>query len=282
MFIIKSPKKLQKKIISLKHKGKKVGFVPTMGSLHKGHLSLVKKARKECDIVVVSIFINPAQFGPHEDLDKYPRNIKKDRELLKCEKVDFLFLPAKEEMYVKEHSLFVVEEKISKVLCGNFREGHFRGVLTVCAKLFNIVQPDRSYFGLKDLQQGYLIKKMVKELNMPVNVVLLPIVREKSGLAMSSRNVYLSDKDRMRSLSLKSSLNHIIFLVKQGVKDVSILQKEGIKNLRKGVDKIDYLEIISLPDIAFPKKLKKRMRIAVLVAAYIGKTRLIDNIVFKV
>lgn len=281
MFTIKSPKTLPPKLLSLKNKGKKIGFVPTMGYLHDGHISLVRKARKECDVVVVSMFVNPTQFGPNEDFKKYPRDTKKDKIILLKEKVDYLFLPSKETMYRKKHSVYVEEHRMTKILCGKFRPGHFRGVLTIVAKLFQIVQPSRAYFGQKDLQQAYLISKMVDDLNMPVQIIICPIIREESGLAMSSRNTYLSESEKHRALSIRKGLDQVITLVKKGRKDITLLKKEGSKTVKKGCDNLQYFEIIELPNFTMPRRIEKGKRYAVLCAAFVSQTRLIDNRIFK-
>jgi pantoate--beta-alanine ligase len=281
MFTTKSPRSLQKLIFSLKAKRKKIGFVPTMGFLHEGHLSLIRRARRECDYVVVSIFVNPAQFGPREDLEKYPRNIKKDKDLLTKEKVDILFMPSSDSMYKAGHSVFVDEGRMSKILCGKFRPNHFRGVLTVVAKLFQIVQPDRAYFGQKDLQQAYLIMKMVEELDFPVKIVVCPIKRERSGLAMSSRNTYLNSRERSKALILKRSLDRIVYLISEGKRETVELKRAGRLILKCGARKIDYIQIVELPAFTFPKKIVRGKTYAVLCAAYVGRARLIDNRIFK-
>ena len=281
MFIIKSPKAFQKRIHSLKAGGKTIAFVPTMGYLHEGHLSLVRRARKECDIVVASIFVNPSQFGPQEDLDKYPRDIRRDARLLKKEKVDYLFLPSIGSIYRKEHSIKISEGRMSNILCGKSRPGHFQGVLTIVAKLFNIISPHKAFFGQKDLQQAYLIQKMAAELDFPVKIMICPIIRERSGLAMSSRNTYLSEKNRKQALSLKASLDCIVDGFRSGIRNTRELKKEASKVLKKGSRRIDYLEIVELPDFSFPDKIEKRKKYAALCAAYIGRTRLIDNRLIK-
>ncbi len=281
MFTIKKPALMQKKIALLKAKGKKIGFVPTMGYLHEGHLSLVRKARKENDIVVVSIFVNPKQFGPKEDFKKYPRDEKRDKKLLKKEGADFLFMPDNKDIYDAGHSVYVIEEKYSNILCGKFREGHFKGVLTIVLKLFNIVNPDTAYFGQKDFQQAFLIKKMVKDLNIPVKISVCPIVREKSGLAMSSRNTYLNEEEYEKALSLNKSLDMVIKEAKKGEKRVNILKRKGANYLKKHIDKLDYFEIVEEENLNFPKKLFKGKKYVVLCAGYVGKARLIDNKIFK-
>lgn len=259
MILISNVNKLQKLIRGLKKKGKTVSFVPTMGALHKGHISLVKAARKKADIVVVSIFVNPAQFGPKEDLKKYPRPFGNDKKLLKENNVDILFYPDVDAMYPEGYSTYVNEEQLSKTMCGVFRPGHFRGVATVVLKLFNIVQPDLALFGQKDYQQALIIKKMVKDLNLPVEVKLMPIAREPDGLAVSSRNRYLSEKERGNALIIYKTLK----------------KKKIVKKL-KGV-KLDYFAAVDRNTLAPVKKIKKGTLLA--IAGWVGKTRLIDNIV---
>lgn len=281
MFIIKNPELIRKKILSLKLKGNKIGLVPTMGCLHEGHLSLIAKASKECDVVVVSIFVNPAQFSPKEDFNRYPRDIKRDISLLKRTKADFVFVPDVSDIYGADHSVYVTEDRLSLILCGHFRPGHFRGVLTVVAKLFNILLPDRAYFGQKDLQQAYLIIKMAKELNYPVKVIVCPIIREKDRLAMSSRNIYLSKEEREKSLAISRSIDAIMDSARKGSKDIRKLKEQGLKILRKSALRIEYLEVVELPDFCFKKNIQAGRAYAVLCAAYAGKTRLIDNGVFR-
>jgi len=281
MFTIKSPDILRKKLKKLKQSGKKIGFVPTMGFLHEGHLSLIRKAKKENDIVVVSIFVNPTQFGPNEDYGSYPRNIRRDKMLLKKEKVDFVFIPSKDDMYSKEHSVYVVDDIYSNILCGKFRKGHFRGVLTIVLKLFNIVMPDAAYFGQKDFQQAFLIKKMVLDLNLDVKIRVCPIVREKDGLAMSSRNIYLNNSERERALGIYKTLKLVVNNAKKGMLSVKKLKNFGKRNLKKYVDKIDYLEIVKKNNLEFVDKLNKKVKYVVLCAAYVGKARLIDNLIFR-
>ncbi|MDO8735135.1 MAG: pantoate--beta-alanine ligase, partial [Elusimicrobiota bacterium] len=202
MRIFLNPQKIQKFIKKIKQQNKSIGFIPTMGALHQGHISLIRRARKENDIVAVSIFVNPSQFAPHEDLKKYPRPFEKDINICKSEGVDVIFAPMLKEMYPENYLAYITVEKLSDIMCGKFRPGHFRGVATIVAKLFNIVQPDRAYFGLKDFQQSVIVKKMVTDLNFPVKIITCPIVREKDGLALSSRNVYLSYEERKKALVL--------------------------------------------------------------------------------
>ncbi|WP_457569247.1 pantoate--beta-alanine ligase [Desulfurobacterium sp.] len=262
---------------AFKRAGKTIGFVPTMGYLHEGHLSLVKRARKENDIVVMSIFVNPTQFGPNEDFEKYPRDEERDSKLAEKEGVDILFLPSVEELYPKPYRTYVEVEEITDVLCGAKRPGHFRGVTTIVTKLFNIVKPDRAYFGKKDFQQYKVIKQMVKDLNMDVTVVGCPIVREKDGLAMSSRNVYLSPDERKSALSLYNSLKLAKELIEKGEKRASVIKKEmeGFILSHPNVKKIDYIEIVDQDSFKEVELVKEGDLIA--LAVFVGDTRLIDN-----
>jgi len=271
---------LQKEILRLKQEGKRIGFVPTMGYLHEGHLSLMKKARKENDIVVISIFVNPTQFGPHEDYKRYPRDLKRDLRLAREEGVDIVFFPSVEEMYPIKYRTYVEVEELSRVLCGKSRPGHFRGVTTVCAKLFNIVMPDVAYFGHKDAQQAIIIKQMVRDLNFPLKIKVLPIVREKDGLAMSSRNVYLSPQERKEATVLYQSLNLAKQMLKRGVKDANKIKRK-LKTVisQKKKAKIDYIEIVDLEDLRPVNKIDKPVLLA--LAVWFGKARLIDNTILK-
>ena len=267
-------------LVALKAKraGKSVGLVPTMGALHEGHCSLIRRARRENGVVIVSVFVNPTQFGPNEDYVRYPRPVEKDAAACRREKVDYLFMPAPEEMYPKGYLTYVAVEKMSSVLCGQFRPVHFRGVTTVVSKLFNIAQPDRAYFGMKDYQQLAIIKRMVADLNFPLTVVPCPIVRESSGLALSSRNTYLSPAENERSLILSRSL--------QQTRD--LVQCKKVKNSEKIVEnittqlscipdaKIDYVAVLD-PETLEPVT-RLRLPVVVAVAVWIGRTRLIDNI----
>lgn len=272
---------LQKDILKLKRKNKSIGFVPTMGALHEGHLSLVHRARKENDILVVSIFVNPKQFGPNEDYLRYPRPFERDRKLCEKEKVDILFAPSVKEMYPDGYLSYVTVEKLSDKLCGKYRPGHFRGVATVVTKLFNIVQPDRAYFGEKDFQQLQIIKKMVKDLNLPIEIVSCPTVRERNGLALSSRNLYLNPEERIRALSLNQALKKAKDLItKQKVRDTEkIIQEMKKIILPARPSKIDYIEIVHPETFEPLKQAKPPLLIA--LAVWFGKTRLIDNLLLE-
>ena len=281
MEIIKSPIIMQQKIRELK-KDKKIGFVPTMGALHDGHLTLVRKSKEENDITVVSIFVNPKQFGPNEDFASYPRTFESDKEKLEKEGVDFLFYPDVNDMYPEDYSTSVeVTSDITKKLCGRKRPGHFKGVTTVVAKLFNIVLPDNAYFGLKDYQQYVIIKRMVKDLNFSINIVGVPIVRESDGLAMSSRNKYLSPDERKDAVLIYTSLLEAKKLIENGIKSAYIIKKE-IENILGGsrFSKIDYVEIVDPETLKSVDNISKTVLIA--IACYFGKARLIDNMLIEV
>ena len=277
MRVVRSVKEMQAISRSYFRTGKEVGFVPTMGYLHEGHLSLVRKAREENDVVVVSVFVNPTQFGPNEDYERYPRDEERDRKLLEAEGVDYLFLPSVEEMYPEGYSTYVEVEGLTEGLCGAKRPGHFRGVATVVTKLLNIVQPTRAYFGEKDYQQLQVIKRLVKDLNIPVEIVGCPIVREKDGLAMSSRNTYLSPEERESALSLYRGLKIAEELFRKGEKDPEVI-KEKVKKFilsHPHVKGVDYVEIVDPESLKPVKEVKEGDVIA--LAVFVGNTRLIDN-----
>lgn len=278
---IEKIEKMQAESREAKIEGKTVGLVPTMGYLHEGHLSLVRAAKKECDVVVVSIFVNPTQFGPGEDFEKYPRDIKRDMKLLEEEGVDIVFNPLEEEMYPEGFSTFVeVTGPVTESLCGRSRPGHFRGVTTVVSKLFDIVEPTRSYFGRKDAQQASVIKRMVQDLDMPVEVRVMPIIREEDGLAMSSRNTYLSDEERKQALSIYDALKRVEELIEGGEISSSVI-KEEVKNILRAEEdiKIDYIEVVDADSMEEVDEVKNNTLIA--IAAIVGKTRLIDNVLIE-
>src|SRR5215510_5299483 len=257
--------------------GKRVGLVPTMGALHEGHLSLVRTARAQSDVVVVSIFVNPTQFGPKEDFSKYPRTLDKDLDLLRAEKVDYVFNPTVEEIYPPGSSTWVTVEGLSEKLDGRSRPGHFRGVTTVVSKLFNIVQPDLAFFGQKDAAQAAIIRKMVLELDSDVRIVVCPIVREKDGLAMSSCNIYLNPEQRKQATALYRSLTRVQTLADQGEPNSFKLIAAGKQVIAEepGV-RLDYFEIVSWETLDPVPDISKGALVA--VAAYVGETRLIDNL----
>lgn len=264
----------------LRARGKTIGLVPTMGALHKGHLSLVRAARSACDAVVASIFVNPAQFGPNEDFAKYPRTFDADCAALEHEGVDLIFAPSVEEMYPPGASTFIDVEGVSDRLDGASRPGHFRGVATVVAKLFHIIGPDKAYFGQKDAAQVAVLKKMVRDLNFPVELVVGPIVREPDGLAMSSRNLYLSPEERRQALVLSRALREIERLTASGVANASGLIAAARAVLASEPQvRVDYCRIVD-PDTL--EDLPKIHGVALAaVAAFIGTTRLIDNVVLR-
>jgi pantoate--beta-alanine ligase len=258
--------------------GQSVGLVPTMGALHEGHLALVRAAKAQCDLVVASIFVNPLQFAPNEDLAKYPRNFERDCELLQQEGVDFVFAPSVEEMYPKGAVTYVAVEGLSGRLCGRSRPGHFRGVTTVVSKLFNIVEPDRAFFGQKDAAQVTIIRRMVRDLNIPVQIVVCPIVREADGLAMSSRNAYLNAEQRKSALVLYRSLMAVQEGFDHGERKVDKLIEAGKRVFAAAPNvRLDYLEIVDTETLEPVNDLSRGGLVA--VAALLGGTRLIDNIV---
>ncbi len=263
----------------------KIGLVPTMGALHSGHASLIKKAKSMCDRVVVSVFVNPVQFGPNEDYDKYPRTIEKDKHLCDELGADIVFAPSAKEMYGENVKLsntdltFVCPPyNYIDCMCGKSRPGHFDGVATVVTKLFNIVQPDFAFFGQKDAQQLFIIKKMVKDLNMNLEIIPCPIVRETDGLALSSRNSYLSLDERKSALSISKALFEIEKLYKNGVTDTSILFDSAIAHLDKKIE-LEYLEFRNFDTFQKVDEISKNTLTA--IAVKIGKTRLIDNIILR-
>lgn len=254
-----------------------IGFVPTMGALHNGHLSLIKAAKRECEIVIVSIYVNPTQFGPKEDLSKYPRTMKND--LMQCENlgVDIVFAPSDKEMYPKDYRTYVNVEDMTKPLCGKSRPGHFRGVTTIVAKLFNIVKPKIAYFGQKDYQQSLVIKKMVEDLNIDIAIKVLPIIRENDDLAMSSRNAYLNKEERKAALILNKTLKLAEKMIEKE-KNTEKIKRILVENIKKEkLAKIDYLEILDKNNLMPIKTIKKDSTV-IAMAVFIGKTRLIDNI----
>jgi pantoate--beta-alanine ligase len=258
--------------------GKSLGLVPTMGALHEGHLSLVRVAKAQCDVVVVSIFVNPTQFGPNEDFSKYPRTFERDRELLEKEGVDLLFAPSVDEMYPAGVVTYVTVQGMSEKLCGKSRPGHFRGVTTVVAKLFHLVEPDVAFFGQKDAAQAAIIRRMVRDLNFPVEIIVGPIVREPDGLAMSSRNAYLDSQQRKAALALHRALVRVQRRFDQGETSAAELVAVGTQEFTEESSvRLDYLEIVD------PETLDPLMNASdgalVAVAAFVGTTRLIDNIV---
>lgn len=266
------------------HRGDKViGLVPTMGYLHEGHLSLISRSNKTADVTVVSVFVNPAQFGPSEDFGKYPRNIRRDIKLLKNAGVDFVFIPEAGEIYPGEFQTYVNVEKVTKILEGKSRPTHFRGVTTIVSMLFNIVNPDYAYFGQKDAQQAFIIRQMTRDLKFNTKIVVNPIVREKDGLALSSRNIYLAENERRDALIINQSLVYANRMIAKNELDVSKILA-GMKRMidRVKSSELDYVSIVDALSFSPVKKLTGGRKYYILVACRIGKTRLIDNILVKV
>ena len=259
-----------------------IGFVPTMGALHEGHLSLVRRAKEENDITVVSIFVNPLQFGPSEDLGKYPGDTEGDADRLRKAEVDILFMPDKSLMYPEGFSTYVEAGKISEKLCGAFRPGHFRGVTTVVAKLFNIVKPTRAYIGQKDFQQAVIINRMVKDLNMDVDVIVCPTIREHDGLAMSSRNLYLNAEERKAATAINKCLVKTTELIKSGIIDKGSIKRFMEEKLSEEplITEIQYASLYDPETLDELDRVEKEALLA--VAIKIGGTRLIDNMLVKV
>jgi pantoate--beta-alanine ligase len=278
MQIITAISEMQSLAGSLRREGKTIGIVPTMGYLHEGHLSLMRRARRESDVLVVSIFVNPTQFGPHDDLDRYPRDEAGDRAKCEAAGVDVLFMPTAAGMYPEKPSVFVKVEGISDILEGASRPGHYRGVATVVAKFFSIVKPHKAFFGQKDYQQCAIIRRMVNGLNMDVDVVVLPTVREPDGLAMSSRNSYLSADERHKAVAIYRALSNAEQLAKAGAREPEKLKNKMLAVLREdpGIV-IDYAEVVDHETLEPVSSVKEAM--VLLVAVRIGRTRLIDNIV---
>lgn len=277
MEVIHSICEMQQRAQALRAEGRCIGFVPTMGYLHEGHLSLVRLARVHSDVVVVSIFVNPTQFGPHEDFERYPRDFARDEALCTRENVAVIFYPEVAEMYTSDASTWVIEEKLSQGLCGAARPGHFRGVCTVVAKLFNIVQPHVAVFGEKDGQQLRVIERMVRDLNFPIRIIRGPTVREPDGLAMSSRNAYLSPDERRQAAVIPRALEKARLLVRDaGVRDVATLKRAIQNAIEHAPDaRIEYIEIVDDLTLEPVKSVERPCLVA--VAVFVGKTRLIDN-----
>lgn len=281
---------------------KKIGLVPTMGALHEGHLTLIREAKRHNDVVVVTIFVNPTQFGPNEDLDRYPRTLESDAEMCKKEGVDFIFAPSANEMYPGKHHLSISIDALDDHLCGASRRGHFNGVLQVVNKLFQIVQPHQAYFGQKDIQQFVLIQTMVNEFNIPVVLNAVPTVRESDGLALSSRNRYLSDENRAIAPELHKSICGVAQVLTRGIGSAAGEGLEfnstderyvtALQSLRNEIEsqkerltafgfKIDYLEVVDFKSLQPVDSNLEHQRYIVAIAAWIGNTRLIDNIIVE-
>ncbi len=274
--LVKTISGVRKAVQQVKKEGGKVGFVPTMGYLHEGHLSLMRQARKETDFVVISIFVNPLQFGPKEDLNRYPRDINRDKRLANEVGVDLIFYPDENEMYPQPFRTFVEVKELDEYLCGRSRPGHFRGVCTVVAKLFNIVQPDIAYFGQKDIQQARIIQQMVKDLNFPIKIKVMPIIREEDGVAKSSRNVYLSQSQRESACILHKALCYGREKIKDNIRPTNVIKKMKEMITKEG-GKIDYVELVDWANLRPVNKVEKGKKYILAVAAWFGKARLIDN-----
>ncbi|MCL6590327.1 MAG: pantoate--beta-alanine ligase [Firmicutes bacterium] len=268
-------------IKTARKQGKIIGFVPTMGYLHEGHLSLARRAKQENDLVVVSIFVNPIQFGPKEDFQSYPRDLKRDQELLETAGVEVVFAPEQEEIFPSDFQTFVEVTNVSQGLCGRSRPGHFKGVATIVAKLFNIVEPDRAYFGEKDAQQLRVIRQMAADLNFNIEIAGCPIVRESDGLAMSSRNVYLNPDERQAALVLYRALQTAGKRINEGVRDAGLLVGEMVSMIQaEPLAEVDYVEIVDSKTLKHLQTITGEVLVA--LAVRIGKTRLIDNMLFRV
>ncbi len=279
MKTIEYTKEMQDYAEGLRRQGKKLSFVPTMGYFHEGHLQLMREAKKLADCLIVSIYVNPTQFGPKEDLSKYPRDFARDAKMAKDVGADIIFYPGNEEMYPEGYQTYVTVEEVTKNLCGLSRPGHFRGVTTICAKLFNIVKPHVAVFGKKDYQQYVTIKRMVADLNMDLEVVGLPTVREADGLAMSSRNVYLKDKERQSALTLIAALKYAQKLYDEGERETAVIIGEAEKIIKGApYTQIDYVKICNAQTLQDVPKINSQAIIA--LAVKVAQTRLIDNHVF--
>lgn len=281
MEIIVTASEMQKKAERLRLEGNAIGLVPTMGYLHDGHLSLIREAKKHSDVVVVSVFVNPTQFGPGEDFKDYPRDFDRDVKLAESAGCDIIFHPDVQEIYPENHKTFVEVEQITKVLCGASRPTHFRGVTTIVTKLFNIAKPHIAVFGQKDAQQVIVIKRMAEDLNFDLNIIIAPIMRESDGLAMSSRNIYLTPEHRKQAVVLYQSLMHAKKLIEQGERHADHVKEEIRSMIGQMPDaEIDYIEIVDTTNLNPLQHLQGEVLIA--LAVKIGKPRLIDNVIVRV
>ena len=281
MRIVKTVKHLRQILNDLRRKGQKIGFVPTMGYFHEGHLSLMRRAKKECDICVVSIYVNPKQFAPQEDLNRYPRDIKRDAAEAQKENVDILFIPSDNVIYPNRYLTYIDVEKISNTLCGKSRPGHFKGVATVVAKLLNIVQPDVMYLGQKDAQQVAVLSRMAADLNFPVCIRVVPIAREKDGLAMSSRNVFLTSQERSQAPVLYKALTDAVMRIQAGERlacRITGIIHKMITQRSNG--KVQYVACVDADTLEPLKIFKGKVLIA--LGVFFGKTRLIDNVIVPI
>lgn len=275
MEIVSTIAEVRRSVAAARQEGKRIGLVPTMGALHAGHGSLIERAVQDCGFVIVTIFVNPTQFGPNEDLDKYPRTFQQDKAYCSQLGVDLIFAPTPEEMYPRQQQTWVDVEKLTDCLCGAHRPGHFRGVTTVCTKFFNIITPDIAYFGQKDAQQAIVIRRMVADLNMPLEICVCPIVREPDGVALSSRNRYLSPDERRRAVCLSQALRQCRHDVAKGCRDAQVLMDHMREIIEKSGGCIDYISIVDPETLEQVSILGPHSLVA--LAVFIGATRLIDN-----
>ena len=276
MRILKTIQEMKEVSAELKSRGQSIGLVPTMGALHKGHLSLVRSSLNQADCTVVSIFVNPTQFGPGEDFKRYPRDLKRDLEILEKEEVDFVFVPEADEMYPDGYKTYVEVHELQDKLCGHSRPGHFRGVCTAVLKLFHIIKPDISFFGQKDAQQAIILKRVIKDLDIDGKIEVLPIVRNEGGIALSSRNEYLSPEESKAALCLSRSLKKGRSMIEEGERDTEkiIRRMKEIIN-EEPLARIDYVEIVEMKELDPLPQIKEEALIA--LAVFVGKARLIDN-----
>lgn len=281
MQVIRSVKEMKTRSMDLRREGKTIGFVPTMGFLHEGHLSLVDLIRKDCDILLLSIYVNPTQFGVGEDFDKYPRDTERDLELCRIRGVDLVFIPESSEIYAGNASTYVVEEEVGMGMCGNARPNHFRGVATVCAKLFNLCQPNYVVLGQKDAQQVVVLKRMIRDLHFPIEVLVGPILREADGLAMSSRNKYLQAKQREEALLVYQSIQAAQKVVEEkGSSNVDRVKAEVLNVLKQGrLLRVNYVDVVDRETMR-PEKEIVQGRSLLAIAVWVDQVRLIDNFCF--
>ena len=281
MQVIRSVKEMKTRSMDFRRDGKTIGFVPTMGFLHEGHLSLVDLIRKDCDILLLSIYVNPTQFGVGEDFDKYPRDTERDLELCRIRGVDLVFIPESSEIYAGNASTYVVEEEVGMGMCGNARPNHFRGVATVCAKLFNLCQPNYVVLGQKDAQQVVVLKRMIRDLHFPIQVLVGPILREADGLAMSSRNKYLQSKQREEALLVYQSIQAAQKVVEEkGSSNVDRVKAEVLNVLKQGrLLRVNYVDVVDRETMR-PEKEIVQGRSLLAVAVWVDQVRLIDNFCF--
>ncbi|MBO8154979.1 MAG: pantoate--beta-alanine ligase [Bacillaceae bacterium] len=280
MKVFRTAEEIQSYSLNKRKEGKTIGFVPTMGYLHEGHQRLIKEARTHDDIVILSIFVNPLQFGPSEDFERYPRDEERDLKIAEMENVDAVFIPTVNDMYPRSLSITMKVTERTDVLCGKSREGHFDGVATVLTKLFHLILPHRAYFGLKDAQQVAVVDALIEDLNFPVELIPVPTVREGDGLARSSRNVYLSEEERQEAKYLYQALEHGRSLVKNGEKDRNVIINEVRNFINEHTHgKIDYVDLLTYPELQPLTHINQRVILA--IAVFFNKARLIDNVIFE-